>query len=211
VDTSAVMFDWDGVLIDSLDASFRVYNRIFAKFGIRELTKDEFLRYQSPNWDDFYLRIGLPKKFWKEADDDWPKLYEREKPTLHHDARRCLTTLKDNGLGVALVSNGSRDRINKELDRFRLRRFFDSLEFGVKKAELKPSPRMLERTLARLDLKPSNALYVGDSPADIQAAKNAKVPSVALARGPIQAERLGAEKPDYMFSDLDAVTGLLVK
>ena len=51
---------------------------------------------------------------------------------------------------------------------------------------------------------------VSDSPADIQAAKNAKVPSVAIARGPIQAERLSREGPDRMFADLDEMTSFLL-
>ncbi|MDG6982969.1 MAG: HAD family hydrolase [Nitrososphaerota archaeon] len=209
--TTAVVFDWDGVLIDSMGASFNVYNKIFAAFGTRLLTKDEFLEYQSPNWYDFYQRIGLPQKFWKRADEDWVRLYAEEKPALHHDALKCLTALKDDRYMLALVSNGSKDRIEEELKRFRMRRIFDSLEFGVKKEHLKPSPYMLEKTLAALKIKPGEAVYVGDSPADIQAAKSANVISVALARGQIQAIRLAAEKPDHIFGDLDELAGFLAR
>jgi pyrophosphatase PpaX len=211
VKTAGVVFDWDGVLLDSLGASFNVYNKIFAKIGTKQLTKDEFLEYQSPNWYEFYQRIGLPQKFWKEADSDWVKLYGEENPSLHHDALKCLATLKDNGFRLALVSNGSRARVDRELNRFKMRRFFDSMEFGVKKEHLKPSPYMLEKTLALLNITPLEAVYVGDSPADIQAAKNAGVPSIALARGPIQAERLGAENPDHMFGGLDELTNFLTR
>lgn len=207
--TSGVLFDWDGVLLDSLEASFKVYNKIFAKIGAKQLTNDEFLEYQSPNWYEFYQRIGLPQKFWKEVDNDWVKLYGKENPNLHHDALRCLTTLKDDGFRLALVSNGSKARVDGELDRFGVRRFFDSVEFGVRREHLKPSPWMLEKTLALLEITPSKAVYIGDSPADIQAAKNAGVQSIALARGPIQVERLSAENPDHMFGGLDELTFFL--
>jgi HAD superfamily hydrolase (TIGR01509 family) len=207
--TKGVMFDWDGVLIDSLGASYNVYNRIFAKIGAKQLTKDEFLKLQSPNWYEFYQRIGLPERFWKAVDDDWLRFYEEEKPGLHADALRCLTTLKERGFRLALVSNGSKDRINEELDRFKIRPLFDSLEFGVKKEQLKPSPYMLEKTLTLFGMKPLDTVYIGDSPADIQAAKNAGVPSIALARGPIQIERLSAEKPDHIFGGLDETTSFL--
>jgi phosphatidylglycerol---prolipoprotein diacylglyceryl transferase len=207
--TKGVMFDWDGVLIDSLGASYNVYNRIFAKIGAKQLTKDEFLEFQSPNWYEFYQRIGLPERFWKVADDDWIRFYEEEKPDLHADALRCLTTLKEREFRLALVSNGSKDRINEELDRFKVRRLFDSLEFGVRKEQLKPSPYMLEKTLTLFGMEPLETVYIGDSPADIQAAKNAGVPSIALARGPIQVERLSAEKPDHIFGDLDEAANFL--
>ena len=208
--TRGVMFDWDGVLLDSMGANFNVYNKIFERLGVRRLTKDEFLELQSPNWYDFYRKVGLPECNWKEADADWLMFYEMEKPDLHEDALGCLTALKDHGFSLALVSNGSKDRIAVELERLRVRSLFDSVECGEKEEHLKPSPYMLEKTLETLRIGAKEAVYVGDSPADIQAAKNARVPSIALARGPIQAERLSAEKPAHMFGGLGQFTTFLV-
>ena len=206
-----VMFDWDGVLIDSLGASYNVYNRIFAKLWVKQLTRDEFLEFQSPNWYEFYQRIGLPERLWKQVDEDWLRFYEEEKPNLHPDAWGCLTALKERRFRLALVSNGSKVRIDEELDRFKARQFFDSVEFGVTKEQLKPSPYMLDKTLTLLGMKPMETVYIGDSPADIQAAKNAGIPSIALARGPIQAARLSAEKPDYIFEGLAELTDFLTQ
>jgi pyrophosphatase PpaX len=204
------LFDWDGVLMDSLEASFNVYNKIFARIGTRQLTKDEFLMVQSPNWYEFYRNVGVPKRFWKEADDEWVRLYEEENPRLHSDALRCLTKLKSSGFKLGLVSNGSQRRVENELSKFQLGRFFDSVVFGTRREELKPSPFMIEKTLNALGLAPASSVYVGDSPADIQAAKNAGVSAIALARGPIQVKRLKAEGPDYIFSGLDQVADFLV-
>ena len=210
MNASGVMFDWDGVLLDSLGASFNVYNKIFAKLGVRQLTKGEFLESQSPNWYDFYRKIGLPERHWSVADTDWLKFYEAEKPDLHSDALRCLTTLKDHGFSLALVSNGSKDRIAEELERLRVRPFFESVEYGTTEEHLKPSPYMLEKTLAKLGIGRQDAVYVGDSPADIQAAKNAGIESIALARGPIQVDRLSAENPDHIFGGLDETAEFLI-
>ena len=207
---AGVLFDWDGVLLDSLGAAFNVYNRIFARVGTKMLTKEEYLELQSPNWYDFYVKVGLPASLWKEVDNEWLRLYEEEDPGLHPDAIRCLSSLKEGGLKLALVSNGSRARLESELSRFDVGRFFEAVVFGEKKEELKPSPVMLQRALGALGLRPARAVYVGDSPADIQAAKNARVPSVAIARGPIQVKRLSDEKPDRMFAGLDEMTHFLL-
>ncbi|MDE1852538.1 MAG: HAD family hydrolase [Thaumarchaeota archaeon] len=207
----AVMFDWDGVLMDSLGAAFNVYDKIFARIGTRRLTQEEFLAVQSPNWYEFYQRIGVPEKLWKEVDSEWVRLYEEEDPQLHTDAMRCLTALKKSGFRLALVSNGSKGRVDGELEKFRLVTFFDSVIFGARKEELKPSPFMLDKTLGALGISPESAVYVGDSPADIQAAKNARVSSIALARGPIQVARLRAENPDLMFDGLDGLTDFLTR
>lgn len=207
---AGVLFDWDGVLLDSLGAAFNVYNRIFARIGTKMLTKDEYLELQSPNWYDFYVKIGLPSSLWKEVDNEWLRLYEEESPELHTDAMRCLSSLKEGGLELALVSNGSRARVESELSRFDAGRFFGVVIFGEKKEDLKPSPVMLQRALGALGLESRKAVYVGDSPADIQAARNARMSSIAIARGPIQVKRLSDEKPDRMFAGLDEMVDFLL-
>jgi HAD superfamily hydrolase (TIGR01509 family) len=205
-----VIFDWDGVLLDSLGAAFNVYNKIFRKMGTKRLTKEEFLRLQSPNWYEFYSEVGLPIAFWKEMDGEWLRLYQDEHPSLHEDALACLGSLRRAGFKLALVSNGSRVRVERELAKFRLGSYFDVVLLGDKKEELKPSPVMLKRALRVMGLKPQMVVYVGDSPADIQAAKNAFVPSVAIAREPIQAERLRKENPDRVFAGLGELVRFLL-
>ncbi len=204
------MFDWDGVLLDSLGASLNVYNKIFGEAGMRRLKMDEFLELQSPNWYEFYEKAGVPKSMWKTVDDEWLRLYKDEKPSLHPDATGCLRALSSSGFKLALVTNGSKARVEEELDRFGLMPFFQSIVCGVAREELKPSPAMLERTMTVLGLGPQQAVYVGDSPPDIQAARNAGVSSIALARGRVQAERLKAEGPDQLFRGLGEVTAFLL-
>jgi AHBA synthesis associated protein len=207
---TGVIFDWDGVLLDSLGASFNVYNKIFEKIDVRRLTRDEFLRLQSPNWYEFYSRVGLPTSLWKKVDEEWLRLYEQEDPRLYPDARKCVSDLKAAGFRLALVSNGSEARVERELKGFGLAPYFESVLYGRRIEELKPSPVMLEKTLATLGLEPSDAVYVGDAPVDIQASRNAKIPSVAIARGPILAERLRNEGPDHVFGRLGDLTEFLL-
>ena len=208
---TGVMFDWDGVLLDSIGAAFNTYNKIFARVGTRQLTKDEYLELQSPNWYEFYEKVGLPRELWKEADSEWLRLYDEESPGLHPDALDCLESLEAAELKLGLVSNGSRDRVEVELAKFGLGRFFDVALFGEKKEELKPSPVMLDRALEVMGVQPQRSAYVGDSPADMQAAKRAGVLSIAIARGPIQRERLARESPGRIFGGLKEATEYLVR
>ena len=189
---SGVIFDWDGVLLDSLGSSFNIYNRIFEKLGTRRLARDEFLGLQSPNWYEFYVKVGLPARHWKYVDDEWLRQYDREKPCLYPDARRCLAGLKSAGFRLALVSNGSDVRVRRELEEFLLMSLFESVYCGRTREELKPSPLMLQRTLSALGLAPTDAVYVGDAPADVQASRNAGIVSLAISREPILGERLRA-------------------
>ena len=206
---AAVIFDWDGVLLDSLGSSYNVYNRIFGTVGMKQLTKTEFLELQSPNWYEFYSKVGLPTNLWNRVDAEWLRLYDDERPSLYHDAKKCLADLEAAGLRLALVSNGSEVRVERELRGFGMGSAFASVLCGRKKEELKPSPVMVRKTLAVLGLGPEGAVYVGDAPADIKAAKSAGVTSVAIARDPVLEGRLRAERPDYMFNGLDDMTRFL--
>ncbi len=206
---TGVIFDWDGVLLDSLGSSFNVYNRIFEKLGARQLTRDEFLGLQSPNWYEFYAKVGLSARHWEYVDDAWLRQYNQEKPNIYPDARRCLVSLSSAGFHLALVSNGSEVRVRKELEEFALSPLFESVLCGRTKEELKPSPLMLQKTLSALGLAPADAAYVGDAPADVQASKNAGIVSVGISRESILGERLRAEKPDLLFGGLDELTAFL--
>jgi len=196
-------------LLDSLGSSFNVYNRIFEELGTRQLTRDEFLGLQSPNWYEFYAKVGLSASRWEYVDKEWLLQYEREKPNLYPDAKKCLADLGAAGFRLALVSNGSEVRVKKELVKFGLAPAFESVLCGRTKEELKPSPVMLQRTLSALGLAPTDVVYVGDSPADIQASRNAGIVSVAIWREPILEGRLRAERPDCLFDGLGAFAALL--
>ena len=69
---------------------------------------------------------------------------------------------------------------------------------------------MLQRTLSVLGLTPADAVYVGDSPADVQASKKAGIVSVAISREPILGERLQAEHPNHLFSGLKELAVFLL-
>jgi HAD superfamily hydrolase (TIGR01509 family) len=207
---SGVLFDWDGVLLDSLSNSMNVYNKIMLEEGMEPLSREKFFRLQSPNWYEFYERLDIPKTMWKRMDDAWVRLYRQEAPKLQPDTMKCLRTLKSSNFRLGLISNGSKARVGGELARFDLNSFFDVVHCPGRNEEMKPAPILLQRALGDLGLQPGNAVYIGDSPVDIQAAQNAGIASIALAREPVQVEMLLAEKPDYLFRDLEGVSKLVL-
>ena len=178
--------------------------------GARRLTEREFLELQSPNWYEFYEKVGVPENLWSKVDEEWSRLYAGESPKLYPDARPCLATLRSAGLRLALVSNGSEARVGGELASLGLNGAFESVLCGRNVEELKPSPAMLQKTMGALGLSPTEVVYVGDAPADVQASKNAGVRSIAIARNPILGERLRKEGPDYAFEGLGAMARFLV-
>ena len=69
-DLRAVVFDWDGTLVDSAAVSFRCYVQIFESFGLR-FDHSDFARTYSPDWTRPYQALALPRERWAEADRLW--------------------------------------------------------------------------------------------------------------------------------------------
>lgn len=205
-----VAFDWDGVLFDSSGASMHVYNEILAHLGMKPLTTGEFLNLQSPNWYEFYQKLEIPRHLWDEVDRMWRRLYTRERPKPYPDTVQCLRTLTGHGVRLVLVSNGSKGRVEQEVEKFGLRRMFELLLCGERKEELKPSPVLLNRAAKAVGLRAGDMVYVGDSAVDIEASRNAGMPVVAIARIPALVETLASKQPDDLFRNLEEMTACFV-
>ncbi|GIG64013.1 HAD family hydrolase [Phytomonospora endophytica] len=115
------------------------------------------------------------------------------------------------GRRVAVVSNNGRPAIDEYLDAHGLA---GAIAVVVGRArglpgEMKPDPRPLRRALAALDAEPERAFMIGDSVADVAAARAAGVPVVGYARRPEKARRLSGAGADAVVADLAVLTGLL--
>lgn len=116
-----------------------------------------------------------------------------------------LKELKGKGLKLGLISNGSSQLQRKKLEILDLEKYFDEIiisgELGVDKPDLKPFEVMAER----LNLKPSELIYVGDNP------KNDVEPSRKARYTPIWVMTTGywlfpeIEVPEFCIKDVSKV------
>ena len=124
-------------------------------------------------------------------------------------AAALLQRLAERGVAAALVSNIGRTALDAALVRFGLR---DRLRRVVSRDDvtrLKPDPQGVAITLAATNTPPAEALFVGDSLADVHAARAAGL-RVAIIRGGEAAEAdFAAAPPDWLITRLDEVAGLI--
>ena len=99
----AVLFDWDGTLVDSAPATFECYRQVFAAYGIA-FDERRFRETYSPNWYETYRRVGLPEEHWPQADDRWLSLYARQRALPLPQAAVVLARLAGAGLRLGLVT-----------------------------------------------------------------------------------------------------------
>jgi HAD superfamily hydrolase (TIGR01509 family) len=199
----AVLFDWDGTLLDSYHSDARAYLAMFRALDI-DWGLDDLARHYSPNWYRLYRAAKIPPSLWKKADRLWEKAYEEESPRLLPGARRVLRQLERRFL-LGLVTSGNSQRVRRQLREFRLRQIFSACVCSEDAPRRKPHPAPLELAIRKLQIKPKACVYVGDTPDDVEMARSAGVRVIAVL-GPFPThDRLRAIRPDIL---LDSITEL---
>jgi len=197
----AVLFDWDGTLVDSAERTYGCYVRVFSAYGIG-FDHAAFERTYSPDWYRTYEEVGLPRERWPEADARWLACYEAEPSRLLPGARQALEHLDAAGFAQGLVSSGDGSRVRREIAALGLGRYFGAVVCGGETARRKPDPEPLLLALARLGVPPGETAYVGDSPEDVAMARSAGVMAVGVPGGFPNREALAASRPDVLAPSL---------
>lgn len=206
----ALLYDWDGTLVDSAAKSYRCYVRVFETYGIG-YDREQYQRTYTPDWYRTYEAVGLPEERWAEADALWTRSYQEEPSELLPGARTTLERCAASGIPQGLVSSGDGQRVRRELESFSLEDFFGpAVVCGGETERRKPDPQPLQVGLERLGVAPDQAAYVGDSPEDVQMARAAGVYAVGVPGGFPNREALEAAGPDLLAESLEAAVGELL-
>ncbi len=205
----AVLFDWDGTLADTAEASFRCYVRMFGDYGI-PFDRETYARTYSPNWHHTYRCLGFDEARWSEADAKWLTYLAEETVQLIDGAREALEALERRNIARGIVTSGTRERIMRELRHHDVDRHFQHVICGTDVGQKKPHPEALHLCLDRMGVTPEQTAYVGDSPEDVQMARAAGVLAVAVRGSYPNADALLAASPDLIVDSVcDAVDQLL--
>jgi HAD superfamily hydrolase (TIGR01549 family) len=205
----AVLFDWDGTLLDSYRSDARAYFEMFHALGI-PWALDDLARHYSPDWYRVYRAARLPRSRWEEAERLWRRAYKKETPRLLPGARRVLRALEGQ-FTLGLVTGGNRRRVRQQLRHFNLARVFRACVCGEDAQRRKPHPAPLELALRRLRLDPETCVYVGDSGEDMEMARRAGVRAIGVL-GPFPThDRVRAARPALLLETIAELPRFLVK
>jgi HAD superfamily hydrolase (TIGR01549 family) len=205
----AVLFDWDGTIVDSAEASYRCYVRLFESYRI-PFDRERFQQTYSPEWYRTYTALGLPRECWQEADARWLGFYAGEENVFLAGAREALHRLQREGIALGIVTSGTGQRVAREVQGLGLPDLFKVVVSADDVQKRKPDPEPLVQGLAKLGVPAAEAAYVGDSPEDVEMAHGAGVYVIGVP-GPFpNREDLKASKPDLLVEGIGgAVRALL--
>ena len=184
----AVLCDLDGTLLDSNHFHAEAWQRTFAHFDItvtfedavKQIGKggDQVIPYFVPASNVGELE-GSIKEFRK-------KLFHREymdRIVPFSDARRLLERMHKHGLRIAVASSSDKGDLEAFLMLLKIHDLVEENTTADDAEKSKPSPDIFQAALDRLHIKPHEAIVLGDTPWDLEAAKKAGIPAIAVTCG----------------------------
>lgn len=208
-----VMFDLDGTLVDSAADIAVALNRALADLGLPGVSEAQVrtwvgrgasrlvhcaLEHQRQPVDGFErLHETLLARFMARYQED-----VSGHSTLYPGAAELLAACRGAGIALACVTNKPYAPARALLADMAILEPFDLLLGGDSLANKKPHPGPLQHCLRHFGVAPAAALMVGDSRNDVEAARAAGVPCVALPWGYNHGEPIEACQPDWLLEGL---------
>ena len=198
------LFDIDGTLLDSAEDICGAVRQVLALAPPAKEVTFEYLKS--------FIGFHLIDLFGNLFPDHSPAQTERliQEYRTNYLAREHRATKPYPGVAEALAALGGRKSTattkgtpttRAVLEKFALIQYFDHVQ-GTDGFPCKPAPDVVLTALSALDADVSDCLFVGDSPADMEAGRRAGVRTCAVRYGYGKAEELARWEPDYWVSDL---------
>ncbi len=205
----AVIFDIDGVLLDSFEANLKFFQDLMVKSGYFPPTREEFPPIFHLNmWDAIKALTKSDseneiKKVW-EAGRDRAVDYPVELLKMPEGAEGIVRVLSKS-YDLAIVTNRIRNSIYEAPALEKLKEHFRVVVAYEDTVNHKPDPEPLLLAVKRLGIRPEEAIYIGDVENDVKAAKAAGMKVIVYSQDKIP----GADVHTSSFKELPQVIASL--
>ena len=185
---STVIFDVDGTLLDSNDAHASVYVEALAKFG-HVVLFDQVRPLIGKGGDKVLpdlISVEKDSPEGKRIGDYRSELFKTKYvPNLQpfDGVRELLQRIRRDGLRLVVATSAAEDEADALLERTGAADLFEKRTTSSDASQSKPDPDIVQAALQRTGVRADEAIMVGDTPYDIEAAGTAGVRTIAFRCG----------------------------
>jgi HAD superfamily hydrolase (TIGR01509 family) len=208
-----IIFDSDGVLVNSMPFHAKAWVEVFAEYDI-EVTEEEIYEIEGSNHvgviNIFFGRAGRtpePKIYAEILEKKRAHFLENNRAEIFEGMYECLSSLK-NKFKMAVASGADRIIVTSLMDKF-YPEIFDVIISGEDVENGKPDPEPYEKAIEKLGLRKEECLVVENAPLGVESAKNAGVFCVGV---PTYLDETKLQEADLVVKNhaelIDYLTGL---
>jgi pyrophosphatase PpaX len=209
---SAVLFDLDGTLLDTIDLLLASVRWAFRDRAGRVPTTEEWIagigtplesqmRVYATDGDDLLALVAGYREYQRAHHDELTRAYA--------DAIETVVDLRHNGYRLGVVTSKASDIANRSLRFVGLDRYLDIVVGYDSTTRHKPDPEPVRFALDVLQVPPAEAIFVGDSPHDMFSGNAAGVTTVGALWGPFPRSALVPASPRYYLDRIGDLPPLL--
>lgn len=180
----AIIFDMDGVIIDSEPLHMKLERELLKEFG-GKISKEEHDTFVGTT--DYHMWSTFKDKFNLEPSVDELIKTKKErfirnihKVELVDNFYEFMLELYNEGYPLALASSNNRKNVDLIMERFDLDKYLKVSISGEEVVNSKPDPEIFLKAAKKLDVKPQNCLVIEDAIAGVLAAKSAGMKCIGL-------------------------------
>ncbi|MBI1969103.1 HAD family hydrolase [Candidatus Woesearchaeota archaeon] len=176
----AIIFDWDGVVVDTLQVQAKLYRAIEQAFHVQFFPqgKTDFKDFFELDWKKFYREFGFSDeevlKIGKYYLEETRKLQSQIKPFPHIPA---VLEEASKRMKVVLLTSNYKDNIIPIMKQHGIAQYFSYIHDGHNSA-IKPDPAVITHTTKEIGIPPQDCIFVGDMDEEIIMAKKAGIGKV---------------------------------
>lgn len=184
----AAIFDVDGTLLDSVDLHALAWHEAMDKFGHH--VSFEQARGQIGKGGDKLIPVFLSEDAQRDHAKELESWRSERFKTAYLPLVRpfsavpdLLRRVRDAGLRIAIASSAKKDELEKYLDIARIANLVEVTASSEDAEESKPAPDIFEVALKKLGIQGADAVAIGDTPYDAEAAGKARVATIGVLCG----------------------------
>ena len=182
----AVIFDMDGVIVNSEPAHVEAEKQVLLKYGVK-ITAEELRDYTGTTaefeFNDLIRKYKLnttAETLFNEKEKILFKLLE-EKTEPTKGVIDLIKNLKRQGLKLGIATSGHRKLAHYYLNKLGLESFFDTVVCAEDITRSKPDPEIFLRAAQRLGMKPFECIVIEDARLGVEAARKAGMKSIGYS------------------------------
>jgi len=216
-----VLFDLDGTLVNSIPDLAYCVDEMMRQLGLVPPGQEQISKWVG-NGVERLVKRALTGDFTAEPEPSafapalalFLELYavhHSRDSRLYPGAKATLEWLRAREIPLACVTNKAARFTLPLLANLEIAQYFGLVLSGDSLPEKKPSPLPLLTAAKHFGIPPANCLMVGDSRNDVQAARAAGFPMVAVSYGYNHGQDIHQAEPDAVIDSLDELSGLLTE
>lgn len=200
----AIIFDFDGTLANTLPICFYAFQHVFKVFDNKDLTSNDIKEMFGPS-ETGIIRNNLSNINKEDAIEYYYEKYSEVHKSLveiNPEILELLNSIKAADIKIGIFTGKAKRSLDISLKALDMEGLFDVIITGDDVINPKPHPEGLLKALSLLEVKNSEAIYIGDSDADVVAGVKANVFTIGVQWLPEYQTSTFSEEPNLILKSV---------